>query len=103
MFAQVWPLLRCLAQINVQRFPAMRTHKAHALPLLLRVCCNLFRAGEKLPHRNIKHGRPLLECGVGWRFYLLIQADWRDTEQGGKLLLCYIAFFKYLLYPIHRV
>lgn len=81
----------------------MRTHKAHALPLLLRACCNLFRAGEKLPHRNIKHGRPLLQGGIRWRFDLLIQTDWRDTEQGGELLLRQISFFKYLLYPIHNI
>nr|DAH36518.1 MAG TPA: hypothetical protein [Caudoviricetes sp.] len=43
----------------------MRTHKAHALPRLLRCAgCNLFRTGEKLPHWNIKHGRPLLQRGI---------------------------------------
>ena len=72
----------------------MRTHKAHALPRLLRCAgCNLFRAGKKLPHRNIKHGRPLLQRGIRWRFDLLIQTDWRDTEQGGEFLLRNIAFF----------
>nr|DAH36517.1 MAG TPA: hypothetical protein [Caudoviricetes sp.] len=34
---------------------------------------------------------------------MLIQTDWRDTEQGGEFLLRNIAFFKYLLYPIHNI
>ena len=45
----------------------MRTHKAHALPLLLRAVCNLFRIDEELPKRNAEGFGHSLQCFQTWR------------------------------------
>lgn len=72
----------------------MRTHKAHALPPLLRCAgCNIFRTGEKLPKRNAEGFGHSLQCFQTWRGLVIYNITCRYSRNADSFrqFLCSLA------------